>query len=119
MLKTPILMIILSLLLVISQINLQKAVKSIEEFGLLKLDMYIKIFTTPYTFYAILFTILATILWAYVLSYEKISVVYPMISISYVFMVIYGHFFLSEILTPTKIVGFLILILGLYLIYTD
>jgi drug/metabolite transporter (DMT)-like permease len=55
-------------------------------------------------------------LWVAVLSKIQVSIAAPLMSISYILITIFAYFFLKEPLTLSKILGILIIILGIYLI---
>lgn len=56
------------------------------------------------------------LLWMSVLSKVEVSYAYPFLSIGYVVASIAGYFFFSESLTPIRIVGILVICIGVFLI---
>lgn len=114
--KTIALMILISIFLVVAQVSLKSSLavfkNGVNTQSITSLAINIKFLI------AIFFIILAAIAWMYVLSYEKISVVYPFMSLSYVFMIIYAHYFLGELITNLKILGVLFISFGLILLYS-
>ena len=60
--------------------------------------------------------VFSVIVWLLVLSRVDVSFAYPMISIGYIITAIAGYYLFDEHLTLTRIVGILIIIVGVYLI---
>lgn len=58
----------------------------------------------------------ATILWLFILSRVPLSVAYPVQSIAYVLAVFGAYFVFHEPLSPAKIIGVILIILGVSLI---
>ncbi|MDT2193036.1 EamA family transporter [Paenibacillus larvae] len=58
----------------------------------------------------------ATVLWMYILNRVDISIAYPMQSIVYVFAIIGGYYFFHESITPLKILGCLVILIGVLMI---
>jgi drug/metabolite transporter (DMT)-like permease len=59
---------------------------------------------------------LATILWFDLLSRMELSLLYPFMSLSYVIAFFAGWFFLGENPQPLRLVGIVIIILGIALV---
>lgn len=59
---------------------------------------------------------ISIILWMSVLSKVEVSYAYPFLSIGYVVASIAGYFFFAESLTPIRIVGILVICIGVFLI---
>lgn len=59
---------------------------------------------------------IATVLWMYILNKVDISIAYPMQSIVYVFAIIGGYYFFHESITPLKILGCLVILIGVGMI---
>lgn len=58
----------------------------------------------------------STVLWMYILNRVDISIAYPMQSIVYVFAIIGGYYFFHESITPLKILGCLVILIGVLMI---
>ncbi|OQO99568.1 EamA family transporter [Geobacillus sp. 44B] len=84
----------------------------------LKLDplSIIKILFSPFIFSGLVMYGFATILWLFILSRVPLSVAYPVQSIAYVLAVFGAYFVFHEPLSPTKIIGVILIILGVSLI---
>ena len=59
---------------------------------------------------------LATLLYIYMLRFGELSVLYPVISLSYILVMILSVVFLAESFTYLKLVGTSIIIFGVFLI---
>lgn len=55
---------------------------------------------------------LSLIFWIYVLSKMELGRAYPLVSMGYVFTLFLGHFFLGEEITHMKIIGVILIIIG-------
>ncbi|MDH4263861.1 MAG: EamA family transporter [Spirochaetia bacterium] len=115
MVKTITIMILVSLFLVAGQINLKTAVTLFND-GL-NFSTVQSFFYSGKFWIAIAFTGTGGLLWLYVISYEKLSVAYPLISFSYIFMAIWAYYKLEEPLTSAKIAGILTIMVGVVLLF--
>ena len=59
---------------------------------------------------------LASLLWMYMMKLFPLSVVYPLLSLSYVFGMIAALFFFHETVSVTRWIGVLLIVLGCVLI---
>ena len=76
----------------------------------------IKILFSPFIFSGLVMYGFATILWLFILSRGPLSIAYPVQSIAYVLAVFGAYFIFNEPLSPTKIIGAILIILGVSLI---
>jgi len=60
--------------------------------------------------------ILATLIWLVVLSQEEISFAYPLAAIGYIIVAIIGKVFFNENLSIFRVVGILLIVIGVYFI---
>ncbi|MBW1616389.1 MAG: EamA family transporter [Deltaproteobacteria bacterium] len=117
MYKTVIIMICVSALLAAANLLLKTAVIHFKTGVQLSSALQ---FISDYKFWtSILFTGMAMILWLYVLSYEQISTVYPLISISYVFMTFASYYLYDEKITSNKIIGMGLICFGIYFLFKE
>jgi len=56
------------------------------------------------------------LLWFYVLSKMELSRAYPLVSLGYIFTLILGYFLLNEAITPAKIAGISLIIIGVFVL---
>ncbi len=66
----------------------------------------------PYTIGGLALLGLGFFVFIYVLTKVNVSVAYPIISLAYVMVAIGAHFIFGELLTPTKIFGIILIIVG-------
>ncbi len=59
---------------------------------------------------------ISILMWMAVLSKVEVSFAYPFLSIGYVVAAIVGYYFFGESLTLTRIMGILVICIGVYLI---
>ncbi|MCB8814177.1 EamA family transporter [Desulfosporosinus shakirovi] len=55
----------------------------------------------------------SSVLWLVVISRWELSYAYPLVSLGYVIAILYGTFFLDEVLTLPKILGCLLILAGM------
>lgn len=76
----------------------------------------VKVLFSPYVFSGLAMYGFATVIWLYILSKVPLSLAYPIQSITYIFAVIGAHFIFNETLTIYKVLGCLLIMLGVTLI---
>ncbi|HCU04704.1 MAG: 4-amino-4-deoxy-L-arabinose transferase [Gammaproteobacteria bacterium GWE2_42_36] len=76
----------------------------------------IKVATSPYIISGITCYVLSVILWLLVLSRTDVSIAYPLTSIGFILAPIGAYLFLGENLSATRIVGILVILLGVYFV---
>lgn len=59
---------------------------------------------------------LSMLFWLYVLKHLELSKAYPMVSIGYIFTLLIGNYFLEENIPPVRIIGVIIICIGVFLI---
>ena len=58
--------------------------------------------------------IIATLIWFYILKHHEFSLAYPLISISYIFMMLASIFIFHETIPLTRWVGVVLILVGLF-----
>lgn len=76
----------------------------------------VRILTTPQVLLSFVFYAAGFFTWMKALTKEDLSYVYPMASLSYVFMLLYSYFLLKEPITANKFIGILLIISGVIFI---
>lgn len=71
---------------------------------------------TPAIFAGFLCFGVSSILWLAVISRWQLSYAYPLVALGYVLAVVYGRVFLQEMLNPAKLVGSLLILLGIIIL---
>jgi drug/metabolite transporter (DMT)-like permease len=79
----------------------------------------LRIGTNPYVFIGLIVYLAATIFWLVALSRVDLSYAYPFASLSYVIMLIASWLLFKESLTPIRLLGTLVICLGVFIIYRD
>jgi multidrug transporter EmrE-like cation transporter len=118
--KMNVLLLILAsvILGVFGQIALKQGLNSVGEFELKDL-LTSKVFSLvreKFILLGIVLYVLATAIWLVVLSQEELSFAYPLIGIGYIFVAILGKILFNENLTPFRIFGIILIVLGVYFI---
>ena len=71
---------------------------------------------TPYVFMGFALYGISAIIWLNILSHVRLSIAYPMISLSYVVVVLLSSVLLKEKVSPVTIAGLLMICIGVSLI---
>lgn len=75
-----------------------------------------KVATNYFVILGLFCYVISVIVWLMVLSRVPVGVAYPMVSIGYIITAIAGYFLLDEMLTPIRMIGIFVIILGVYLV---
>jgi multidrug transporter EmrE-like cation transporter len=70
----------------------------------------------PYIWLGLTAYAVSLVVWLLALSRVDVTVAYPMLSLGYVVVAIVGHFWLQEALTLERILGIVIIMLGVFLL---
>ena len=76
----------------------------------------LKIAANPYIWIGMIGFVGGSVFWLSVISRAPLSLAYPMLSLSYVIVVIESWIFLNEGLHPLRVIGSLVIILGVVLV---
>lgn len=79
-------------------------------------SLILKVLMSPALMGGLLLYFLSTGVWFLVLSRAEISYVYPLISLSYIVTAAGAYFFLQEHISATRLLGTLIIIVGVVLV---
>ena len=77
---------------------------------------FFRIFTTPIILLGFVFIFGGALFWLAVLSKWDLSLAYPLLSISYIISLFVGALFLGEHITPLRIAGVVVVVLGVVLL---
>ncbi|MBK2126040.1 SMR family transporter [Fangia hongkongensis] len=75
-----------------------------------------KLATNYFVILGLLCYVISVVVWLMVLSRIPVGIAYPMVSIGYIITAIAGYFLLGESLTVTRVIGILVIIIGVYLV---
>ena len=101
------------------QILLKKGMNSLGEITLSFqniVTMTWKMLTNPYVFIGLVIYFLSVIFWLAALSRVDLSYAYPVASVSYVIMILASWLLLNETITPMRILGSIVIGIGVFLI---
>ncbi|AET70695.1 putative membrane protein [Desulfosporosinus orientis DSM 765] len=76
----------------------------------------LRLFLNPYIISGLMVYAFASVLWIYILNKGELSYVYPIQSTAFIFALIIGVSFFKEDLTLTKVLGVLVICLGVIII---
>lgn len=106
------------ILVIVAQFLLKAGMNSVGGFGTMPMvEFFVGAATSIKVISGVSLYALSAISWLVLLSKAELSMVYPMISISYVFVLAISALFLGEQVGPLRIIGTLLIILGVVLIY--
>ncbi|MBM4401627.1 MAG: EamA family transporter [Candidatus Cloacimonetes bacterium] len=106
------------ILVVAAQFLLKAGMNSVGGFGTMPIiEFFVSAATSLRVISGVALYALSAVSWLVLLSKTELSMVYPMISISYIFVLIISALFLGEQVGFLRIVGTLLIILGVILIY--
>ncbi|HUS16656.1 MAG TPA: hypothetical protein VM536_16800 [Chloroflexia bacterium] len=74
------------------------------------------VFTTPLILLGFALIFGGSLFWLVVLSKWNLSLAYPLLSISYIASLFVGAVFLHEVVTPVRIAGVAVVVVGVFLI---
>ena len=99
---------------IVGQVSLKKGMLL---FGSASLDLsLIKVIFTPYIFLGLVLYAIAMLLWLVILSRVELSYAYPMLSLSYVFIVLAAWLIFNENLSLLRLIGVLFICLGVMMV---
>jgi multidrug transporter EmrE-like cation transporter len=81
-----------------------------------RLNIITRYLFNPWFYGAISFFALSTFTWVQILTKMKISIAYPLLSVSYILTALGAYYFFGEKLSPTNIVGIFVIMIGVSLI---
>ena len=79
-------------------------------------QQYTRVLLNPFIIAGIIGFALSMLVWLYVLSRLELSIAYPFVALNYVLILFASYFLLKETITPLKIMGVAVIVLGVYLI---
>lgn len=113
----------LYLLLIMLNTSILVAGQFLWKFGMMKKEHdftsilgILKILFSPYIFSGLVMYGFATIIWLFILSKVQLSIAYPLQSFAYFFTIIGAYFIFGEPITMWKIIGVLLIMLGVSII---
>lgn len=108
-------MILASVVLgVVGQISLKRGMLL---FGSAGLDLsLLRVIFTPYIFLGLVLYAIAMLIWLVILSRVELSYAYPMLSLSYVFIVLASWLIFNEHLSLLRLLGVLFISLGVMMV---
>ena len=80
------------------------------------IQQYARILLNPLVLGGIFCFAVSMLVWLYVLSRVELSTAYPFASLNYVLILVGSHFLFNEAVTPTKMIGVAVIVLGVYLV---
>ena len=109
-------LILLNTLILVSGQFLWKMGMMKQEPSFSSIGEIIKLLFSPYILSGLTLYGFATVLWLFILTRVPLSVAYPVQSLAYIFAVFGAYFFFSEPLGWTKIIGVMLIMIGVSLI---
>ena len=113
-------LLLLNVAFVVSgQTLIKQGVNKIGNFATMPyVTFFTKAFTSPAVLSGIFLYVVSTFLWLMILSRVNLSIAYPALSMGYLVIIFISWVFLKETISIYQIIGVLLIIGGLYLIFT-
>lgn len=73
-------------------------------------------FSNPFVIGGIAVFGFTTLVWLVILSRVNLSIAYPMIGVGYVLSIPFAHIFFKEPVTPFRVIGSILICIGLYFV---
>ncbi len=77
---------------------------------------YAKILLNPLVIAGLFSFFISMLIWLYVLSRMELSFAYPFVALNYVLILLGSYFLLKEAITPMKVMGVIVIVVGVYLV---
>ncbi len=102
-----------------AQIVLKKGMMNIGQFKFSLsnlLPIGIKVISSPFIIVGLTFYVISVVVWLMVLSRVDVSYAYPMLSIGYIVVALFGKIFFNEPVGLERWAGIIIICIGVYLL---
>lgn len=112
-------LIVFDILLAVSgQFLIKQGMNAIGSFsGVSLINFFSRVIISPYIIAGFVLYFISSFVWFAVLSRVDLSVAYPCLSLGYILVIILGYFFLKEPITVFKVIGSLLICLGVFFIF--
>ncbi|WP_242831016.1 EamA family transporter [Desulfosporosinus meridiei] len=80
------------------------------------LGQLLRLFLSPYVISGLMVYAVASVLWIYILNKGELSYVYPIQSTAFIFALLIGTTIFKEQLTASKVIGVIVICLGVIII---
>ncbi len=77
---------------------------------------YARILLNPFVIAGLFAFFISMLIWLYVLSRMELSFAYPFVALNYVLILFGSYFLLKETITLYKMIGVVVIIIGVYLV---
>jgi len=77
---------------------------------------YTRILLNPFVIAGLFGFFISMLVWLYVLSRMELSFAYPFVALNYVLILFGSYFLFKETISPLKMVGVVVIIIGVYLV---
>ena len=107
------------LLAVVGQLLLKMGMLRIGRFSFdisTLIHQYTRILLNPFVVAGLVGFFISMLIWLYVLSRMELSFAYPFVALNYVLILFGSYFLFKETITPLKIVGVAVIIIGVFLV---
>jgi drug/metabolite transporter (DMT)-like permease len=109
-------LVLLSVLLAaVGQLTFKAALNEIGGLSL-SLEMFVKLATSPLMLLGMAIFAGSALLWLIALMKTDLSFAYPFLSLSYVLVLLGGALLFKEAITPLRVLGFLVIVIGLFVV---
>lgn len=106
-------------LAVVGQLLLKMGMLRVGKFSLnisSLVHQYSRILLNPFVIAGLVGFFISMLVWLYVLSRMELSFAYPFVALNYVLILFGSYFLFKETITPLRVVGVVVIIIGVYLV---
>ena len=102
----------------VAQVLLKKGMAEVGKISLMEMaKQFVRIIVTnPYVFVGLLIYVISTVIYLAALSRGELSILYPIIAVSYIIAAVLAVFFLNEKITLVRWVGIITIVVGVFLV---
>lgn len=101
---------------VVSQLMLRYAMMNFGEFDIFKISCLFRAFSNPWVIGGILLYGFGSVLWLKVLTKAELSYAYPIGSLGFILIAIFGWIIFKEDITPLRLIGILLICIGVFFV---
>lgn len=99
----------------IAQISLKMGTMKLSNLNIEKI-VFVSYITNVPIILGLIFYGVSALIWIIAISNIQLSVAYPMVALGYIFVFYLSHLILGEIITTTRIIGLLVIVIGVIII---
>jgi len=101
---------------VAGQLLMKQGVSQLGDYSSNLINFLLKAALSPWIISGLIGYVIGTVIWLLLLSKVDVSYAYPMLSLGYIFLLIFASLFLGEQITMIRVIGVSLIVIGVILI---